>query len=482
MHIKHTAIGLAVASVLALTPAFAQADTLRAALQSAYNNNATLNAQRAATRAADEQLPQALSGARPTVTLTGDAGFSRTRTQTFSQGRAGTFFLDGQGALRQTAGTPAGSTTTRAGTNPYGVGITIQQSLFNGFRTINGVRAAKAAIRASRETLANQEQNTLLLAAQAYSSLYFARRLVTIRQRNIAFLSEQLRSAQARLDVGEGTRTDVAQANGRLALGRAQLAAARGEVGNAEGIYFQVIGKRPGQLARPKAPRNLYPRSLNSALAAGLEQHPAIRATRNLVDLAQFNVKIAQGGLLPGVTARGSLSQRSNTQDNRTDTQAASASINVTVPIYQGGRVASQVRESKQLLSQNRIEVEQMQAQVRAEITTAWHQVLSARANVAANTQQVRAAQLALSGVVEERNVGQRTQLDVLDEQTRVLSAQELLLQAQQLEVTAGYRLLAATGRLSSRKLRLQVNHYDPKDHYVAVKDLWFGLRTPSGQ
>ncbi|MEL6747128.1 MAG: TolC family protein, partial [Pseudomonadota bacterium] len=224
------------AGLLAGTPA-AFAETITGALQRAYSHNSTLNAQRAATRAADEQLPQALSGFRPTVSLTADAGFSRSRTQTFVDATPGSVGINGQGGLIQVPGRPGQSVTVRSGTNPYGVGVTIQQSLFSGFRVVNGVKAAKAAIQASRETLANVEQNTLLTAAQAYAAVVFNRDLVQLRRQNISFLSEQLRSSQARLDVGEGTRTDVAQSNGRLALGRAQLAAAQGDLASAEGVY-----------------------------------------------------------------------------------------------------------------------------------------------------------------------------------------------------------------------------------------------------
>ncbi len=465
MRFVQVAVISCVFTIGAVVPA--AADTLIGALQHAYGHNATLNAQRAATRAADEQLPQALAGYRPTVTLTADAGVVRSRTQTFLTG---------------TTGSPRGSATIRSGTDPYGVGITIQQSLFDGFRTVNGVRAAKSAIAASRQTLANVEQNTLLSAAQAYTNVVFARNLVQLRQRNIAFLSEQSRSSKARLDVGEGTRTDLAQSDARLALGRAQLAAAQADLAAAEGVYRQVIGMRPGQLRKPTGPRHLYPRTMDQAVQLGVSRHPAVLATQNLVDFAQFNVKVAEGAFLPTISAEASLNQRANTSDNRTDTQSAEAGVRFSMPLFQGGRASSTVRERKQALAENRIRVDEARDQVRAEVVTAWTSLQSARANLAANGQQVRAARLALSGVVEERNVGQRTQLDVLDEQTRVLQAEELLLQAEQLEVTAGYRLAASVGRLSSRDLGLRVDHYDPKDHYYEVKDKWFGLRTSSGQ
>ncbi len=447
---------------LVSVPHVAWAETLMGALGRAYDHNSTLNAQRAATRASDEQLPQALSGYRPTVNLTADAGFAGSSTDTFAAG--------------------VGSISRGASSNPYGYGISISQNLFTGFRTVNGVKAAKSAIYASRQTLANAEQNTLLNAATAYAAVVFNRELVQLRRRNISFLSEQSRSSQARLDVGEGTRTDVAQSDARLALGRAQLFAAEAQLASAEGQYFQLVGRMPDNLSKPTGPKRLYPNSLQRAMELGASRHPAVLATQHLVDFALFNVKVSEGAFLPTVTLNGSANRRFNTGDNRTDTDSAQATVNLNVPLYQGGRASSVVRQNKQNLSQRRIEVDEARDRVRAEIVTAWTSLQSARANASANNVQVEAANLALRGVTAERDVGQRTQLDVLDAQSQVLLAQELLLQSEQLEVTAGYRLVAGIGSLNSRELGLRVAHYSPQEHFDAVKDKWFGLRTPSGR
>ncbi len=185
---------------------------------------------------------------------------------------------------------------------------------------------------------------------------------------------------------------------------------------------------------------------------------------------------------MPTVTLNGSANRRFNTGDNRTDTDSAQATVNLNVPLYQGGRASSVVRQNKQNLSQRRIEVDEARDRVRAEIVTAWTSLQSARANVSANNVQVEAANLALRGVTAERDVGQRTQLDVLNAQSQVLTAQELLLQSEQLEITAGYRLVAGIGSLNSRELGLRVSHYSPEEHFDAVKDKWYGLRTPSGR
>lgn len=454
MRCRVAVLGMALACAIGSQ---AGAESLRAALTAAYNNNSTLNAQRAATRANDENLPQAKSGYRPIISATADVGINHSETDT----RFG---------------------TTDDTLKPYGYGVRISQNLFNGFRTVNTVAAAKAGIRASRETLRNVEQNTLFSAASAYADVMLARELVSIRKRNLAFLREQLRSSQARLDVGEGTRTDVAQSDARLQLAIAQLSAAEAQLGAARGTYRQLTGLTPGSLNWPQGPRKLYPRSLEQALAIAGAEHPAIRATQHLVDAAAFNVKVAEGTFLPSINLEGSANQRYNPSAQASRNGSLSAVLNLSVPLYQGGQASSQVRQNKQTLAQRRVEVDQSRDEVRAQVVSAWTQLQSARANLAANRSQVSAAQLALEGVIEERNVGQRTQLDVLDSQSVLLQAQELLVTSRRAEVAAGYGLVAAIGRLNSRTLNLPVDHYTPVAHYEAVKDRWYGLRTPSGQ
>jgi len=451
MRLHGLVLGLTLATVGAQS---AYADTIRTALAAAYNHNATLNAQRAATRAVDEGLPQARAGNRPTITGNADYGFSHTSNN-----------LTGNTSL-----------------NPYGFGITISQSIFDGFQTQNRIGQAEASIRGSREQLRRVEQTILQNAAQAYVDVLGAQEIVSIRRRNIEFLSEQLRSSQARLDVGEGTRTDVAQSQARLGAARATLTAAQANLTTAEATYFQVIGRRPKNLSWPKGPTRLYARSLQSGLTIAANEHPAVLLTKHAVDAAAFDVKAQEGALLPSVTLNGNASRRYNSTTDGSRTNSASATVNLSVPIYQGGRVSSLVRQKKQTLAQTRIQVDEARDQVRAAVISSWSSLQAARANVTANQGTLRAARLALSGVIEERNVGQRTQLEVLDAQSTVLESQVALVNARTARVSAGYGLVSSIGRLNSRRLGLPVRHYQPKKHYKAVKDLWFGLRTPSGR
>lgn len=443
-----------VATVFGGTIQQAHAESLRVALAAAYNHNATLNAQRAATRAADERIGQAKSGFRPTIT--GDANYGFVST--------------------------TNNRTGAVDTNPYGYGITINQNLFDGFRTINNVAAAEANIKASREQLRRVEQQILEAASTAYVNVLEAREIVSIRRQNIAFLREQLRSSQARLDVGEGTRTDVAQSQARLSNAQAQLAAAQSSLEAARGTYRQVIGRTPSNLSWPEGPVHLYAASLQGAINSGINQHPAVRLTQHAVDAALFNVKALEGGFLPSLALRGNASKSFNSGGRGNRSSSASATLNLTVPIYQGGGVSAQVREARETLAQNRIQVDEARDEVRSAAVTAWSNLQSANANIRANRDSLRASKLALDGVIEERNVGQRTQLEVLDSQSTVLDAQVSLVSARKARLTAGYALVAAMGRLNSKRLGLSVRHYDPVDHFDQVKDRWFGLRTPSGR
>lgn len=454
--------GLFAAAILAttaLSPAFAE--TLTGAMAKAYQNNAEMNSARASVRVTDESVPIAKSGYRPTI-----AGTSSV-THTSESGVAN--------SQRLTVGS---------------FGIEIQQRLFDGFQTRNNVRAAEAQVRASDESLRNTEQTVLFNAAAAFMDVIRDRQVAVLRQQNLQFLEEQVRAAKSRFEVGEGTRTDVAQAEASRSSAVAQLASARANVLSVEAVYRRVIGEAPGKLTRPAAAKGL-PKNVDEAIGIATVQHPAILATEHLVDAQSFVVKSTEGQLLPQVTASAGLSRtnRSTSPDTVSifgsqDGQSDSATIGatLTIPFYQGGRVAGQVRQSKERLGQARIEVDVTRDQVRAAVASAWAQFIAAQEAVAANRDEVSAAKLALNGVIEERNVGQRTTLDVLNAQADVITAQINLVSSERDVVVASYAIQSAIGRLSAGRVGLNVVEYKPDEHYNAVKDKWFGLRTPDGR
>ncbi|NGO52207.1 TolC family outer membrane protein [Allomesorhizobium camelthorni] len=453
MPFAHRSIFIAaIVSATALSPLTASAESITGALSKAYQRNSTLNSARAGVRVTDESVAVAKSGYRPTITGISSIDY-----------------------------TSQSGTTLTTGS----FGVEIQQSLFDGFQTINNVASAEARVYASNESLRNTEQNILFDAAATYMDVIRDRQIAILTERNLEFLNEQALAARSRLEVGEGTRTDLAQADASRSAAIAQVAVARAQVTVSESIYRQVIGEAPGKLQATSPLAKLLPASLGKAYAVAEGNHPAILATQHLVDAAGFTVKSAEGQLLPQISAQAGISRNySDTIGALNDgtSDAASIGATLTVPIYQGGRTSAQVRQSKESLGQARIEVDVSRDQVRAAVAAAWSQYRAARETVAATREAVAAAELALAGVIEERDVGQRTTLDVLDSQADLIDAQIAVANAERDVVVASYAILSAIGRLSPRRIGLKVAEYRPQEHYDAVKDKWFGVRTPDGR
>lgn len=439
----------AVLGATALAPATVSAETILGAMARAYENNPDLNAARAGLRATDEGVAIAKSGYRPQISASASASATNV----------------------DVGGLPVSVQSEDAS-----VGVSFTQSLFDGFRTKNNVRAAEANVFGGQQNLLNTEMTILLSAAQIYANVVRDAQIVRVRRQNLEFLREQRNAAQARFDVGEGTRTDIALAQAQLESARASLLSAQAQYKSSVAVYVQIIGIAPKNLKAPSPTRKAIPRSSTAAVQAGLREHPNILSAQYSVDAAAFTVKAAEGALLPSVSLSGSVSHA----DGGTTTSTVSTTL--SVPIYQGGSASATVRQAKETLGQARILVDSARREVQQNIVTDWAQLEASKASIAANVAQVQAAQLALQGVVEERKVGQSTTLDVLETQSNVLSAQESLAQSQRDAVVASYSLLSSMGRLTVSRLGLRVAKYRPEKHYEAVKDKWFGLRTVDGR
>ena len=438
------------------------AETINSALASAYNNNPTLNAQRAATRVADESITIAKSGFRPTVTANANIGLSRSTSN-----------ASGTGA------TITGGTETNLA--PGGFGVVINQTLWDSYLTQNNVNAAQAAVSASQQALVNAEQNILFNGASAYLDVLRDRSILSFQRQSLAFLDEQVRSEQTRFEVGEATRTDVAQARASRAAAQASVSLAAANLKSSEAIYVQIIGKAPSKLSAVKGVKGKFPESSEAGKAIARREHPAIKSTEFLVDQAIFNVKSAESGLLPRVDLQASATRNFDQSTFASVSENQSVTATLSVPIYQGGAQRGQIRQNKETLGQTRIQVDESVASVTAAVVSSYSQYQGAKASLAANQEQLKAAKLALDGAVEERKVGQRTTLDVLDTQTQVIDAQIALANSSRDIKVAGYAILSSIGRLNARKLGLKVAVYDPIVHKEAVEDKWFGLRIPSG-
>ena len=455
-------LGAASIAALALlwSGASRAAETIEGALAHAYHNNPTLNAQRAANRATDEKVPQALSGYRPQVFGNADVGDTWSRS-TFT-----------------TPGVPP----SESHLNPRGYGLTTRQTLFNGFQTGNLTRSAESQVLAARETLRNTEQNVLLDGVTAYMNVIRDAAILELQKQNIEAVRELLRATRDRFNVGEVTRTDVAQAEARLSAAESTFSVAQANLNASRAVYQRVIGEVPLQLTPGHPVENLVPASIDDALLASFNQHPAIAAARFGVDVASLQVKVAEGSLLPTLALEGSLQKRHDLGTGVDTNITASVVGRLTVPIYQGGAEFSRIRESKETLGQRRIEVDVARDQVRAAVIQSFGLLQASRFQVEAGRAQVRATEIALNGVREEARVGQRTTLDVLNAQSEAVNARVTLVSAERDRVVASYSLLAAVGKLSAAELKLQVAVYSPATHYNQVRDAWQGVRTPDGR
>jgi outer membrane protein len=439
--------------VVLLSGTGASAESLKQAMGSSYTNNPNLNAARAELRSIDEQVPKASSGYRPTIGLTADVGAAKSRNN-FLPTWSDPFY-------------------------PRSFTFTVVQPIFQGFRTKNAVKMAKTSVLAAREQLKGAEQQVLLQTVQAFMNVVLAQVVLNLRAQNVTFLREQVRAAQDRLNVGEGTRTDVAQSQASLAAGQSAYAAAVADLQQSIAVYIQVVGHRPQSLGAANGFERLLPRTMEAGLAVALASHPDIVGALYNIDVAGWNVKIAEGAMMPTLELRGALSRRENQSTLPSWNEQAQVTANLTVPLYQGGEPSAEVRRLKEVLGQQRINLDASRDAVRAQFVSAWANFEATTAQVQAAASQVAADQLALSGVIEERKVGQRTTLDVLNAQQSLLNAQVSQVTAQHDRVIAGYQVLSAAGLLTAKHLGLAVDIYDPTEHYDAVKDKWFGLRTP---
>ena len=365
---------------------------------------------------------------------------------------------------------------------PSNAGVTATQTLFNGFQTPNRTRQAESQVQAARETLRVTEQTTLLNAVTAYMNLLRDGAILDLQRRNVEVLQEQLRQTRDRFNVGEVTRTDVAQSESRLAAGRSQVLSAEATYKASVATYRQVIGIEPGRLAPGSPVDRFSPSTQGASIGVGTATHPAVTSAQYSVDAALLQVKVAEGALYPTLALQGNVQQSYESSLLQLRTFNASAIAQLTVPIYQGGAEYSLIRQAKETLGQRRLDLDTARDQVRQSIVQAWGQLEAAKANIEATQAQVQAAEIALNGVREEARVGQRTTLDVLNAQQELVNARVALVSAQRDRVVASYTLLSAVGRLSPQVLGLRVPVYDANVHYQQVRDVWAGVRTPDGR
>jgi outer membrane protein len=460
---------VAVIALVAAAPRELAAETMESALARAYQGNPQLNAQRAIVRQNDEGVSQALSGYRPTLSATASVAEQYTNTT---------------GVIPPIPPSlPNGvSYTVKGFTTPRSVGLSGGQTLFNGEQTANKVRKAESQVSTARETLRMMEESVLLSAASAYMDMSRDSANLEVQQNNIRVLQRTLKDTQNRFNAGQVTATDVAQAEAQLAAGEANLHGAESTLMSTRANYRRIIGADPANLAPASPVDRLAPNTLNAAIAVGIAENPSVTAALYGVDVAQLQVKIAEGALYPTLALQGSVQQQTYSNILTPNLFLGTVMLNLSVPIYQGGAEYSAIRLDKETVGQQRLNVDQVRDQTQANVVQTWGQLQAAKAQVEAAVRQNDASERALEGVRNEAQAGQRTTLDVLNAEQALVNARVSLIVAQHDRVVASYGLLSAVGRLSAQELRLPVSIYDPMAHYQQIRDAWFGLRTPDGR
>jgi outer membrane protein len=442
----------AVASLMciAMTPQTVSAESLRDALAAAYKSNPRIDAERARLRATDEEVARANSGYRPTVTGSADIGYERRSTKPPST-------ADGE-------------------THPKGYSLNATQPIFNGFRTLNGVREAEAIVRAGRETLRTVEQEVLQQTVTAYMDVVRDQAIVRLRESNVTVLTRELKATQDRFSVGEVTRTDVAQAEARRASAVSQLDLARANLKASRATFERVVGHPPSNLQEQRPHEKSLPRSVTEAVQIGSRESPTVVAALYREQAARHNVDKIWGEMLPEVRVDAAHTHRYDPSRTTDEAETTTVTGRLTVPLYQAGEVHARVRQSKHTHVSRLQEIEQTRTEVKERVEQAWSQLTAARAALESDRVQVNASRTALAGVREEERVGQRTLLDVLNAEQEALNAEVQIVTTQRNLVVASYNVLASIGRLSVVDLGTVEQAYDPEAHYHEVRRKWWGI------
>ncbi|KAA9010189.1 TolC family outer membrane protein [Histidinibacterium aquaticum] len=436
MQILGRAAAIAFALSLGFAAPAARAQSLADTLMNAYESSGLLTQNRALLRAADEDVAQAVSQLAPIISWTANAQVTDPRP------------IDGD------------FLTTS-------LGLSAQLLIYDGGATQTAIAAQKETVLATRAELRGIEQDVLLRAVEAHLNIRRASEFVQLRRNNVRLITEQLRAARDRFEVGEVTRTDVSLAEARLASARGNLASAEGDLAQAIEEYIAAVGTRPGTLGAVQPAQIGYDQAAAKAFA--VRNHPSIEAAQHQVAAAELNIQRAEAALRPNVNLQGNI----GLDDDFNSTE--SLSLSLSGPISQGGRLASSIRQAMARRDAARAGLHISRQQIEQQVGNAYALLAVARASAEATDRQVRAAQVAFDGVREEATLGARTTLDVLDAEQELFDARTALISAQIDATLATYRVLAAMGLLTVDRLNLGIQTYDPAAYYNLVEDAPLG-------
>lgn len=423
----------------------AEAGPLEDTLALVYAESPRLAAGRAALRAADEGVPLALAGERPSATMRSSVGLD---AETSSRG---------SGLLA-----------------PKRQSLDVTQPLYSGGATRAAVAQADGQVLAERARLVALEQAVLLDAVTAYVGVARDQAVLARAKENEKRLTAQLAATRDRLRFGDASRTDLAQAEARQAGAVAERIAAEGALASSSADYLHLVGREPGNLELPEAP------AAETARLEGLldqaENAPAYQAARHDLEAAEAGVGVARAAFRPRLALTGELSYAAEESELISSQSDAQVGATLQLPLYQGGAEYARLRQSKELRAQRQEALDEARRAAAAEVSAAYHDERTVAARLHSLQVQADAAAYALDGVAQEARVGARSVIDVLDAEAELFRDEVELVRAQAARVVAAYRLRAATGRLTAADLGLAVPAYDPTAHYRSVRNRWFGI------
>lgn len=428
----------------------ANAETIFEAMSEAYNTNPTLHGERANSGAINENAALARSGFRPTVAVSAD--YSDTHSRTTWQKTHDHFSRGYNGAVKQ--------------------------SLFSGFQTYNAVKAADSSAKAELENLNAVEESVLLDASTAYLDVVRDEAIVKLQKNNEHLLKKQLDETLARFNVGEVTRTDVAQSRASYAQAQSDLVSAEGNLAISKDAYRRVIGREATEVAFPENLQERFPNDFNTALNHARENNYSYLAAKKALKAAEYNVKSQEGALLPEVgftAASGKRTVSSHTMKNPT-THATEYTVDMTMPLYAGGATRANIRKSKYQRWAAQEALQEAERAVVSGVTASWEMMQTSKSNISSIKEQVKASSIALEGTQKEEALGNRTVLDVLNAYQTLLASQVNEVKARHDYYVSGLQLLQSMGNLTAKKLGLDVNYYDAHKNYQNTKGKWLTL------
>ncbi len=438
----------AMALALMAVPTTAQAETLREALASAYANNPEIMSALLSVKSSAENIALAKSGKLPNIGLSGDlsAGFQANGNYTTSQS--------------------------------FTVGLGYQQRLFDNFKTDAEIEQARALTELSAQALRNAEQNVLLSVVQAYMNVIRDQQLVKLRADNVEFFQTQVQSADDRLRIGEGTKIDVSQAQARLAQGQAAYQAALSSLQTSQASYMRWVGHKPQNLSQDFKFSGLMPKSIDEAISLAEARHPAVMSAKAAIRAAQSGTDAARAAFGPTLDLIGNICTINCFGGAQNTGISGSVKLSLSIPLYTGGALGASMRKANIEQIKSEVDAVSTRDQIREAVISSWSALQNASAQIDSANAALEAGQLALDGVIQERDVGQRTTLDVLNARSELTATREGLISASSSRIIASFALIASTGRLSAEELKLGVTLKSGEGYAAAVEDVWQELRA----